>query len=176
MSNLVKKLAIVLTVLFGVGVLGFLAIQLIPVDRTNPPVVREPNWNSPQTRALVKRACFDCHSNETVWPWYTNVAPVSWLAAHDVQEGRAALNYSEWQPNQENEAVEAVLAGKMPMPIYLAIHPEARLTQAETQALIAGLEATFGPGEGENNEAGHEAAGGQHQEKNEHQGNQRGDD
>ncbi len=76
--------------------LVLLLIQLIPVDKSNPPVVSEPTWDSPQTRALAKDACFDCHSNETVWPWYAKIAPSSWLLAQDVDEGRSALNFSEW--------------------------------------------------------------------------------
>ena len=72
-----KKLMIVVAVLAGL----FLAIQFVPYgrDHSNPPVIGEPTWNSPETRALAVRACFDCHSNETVWPWYSNIAPVSWL-------------------------------------------------------------------------------------------------
>ena len=70
---------VLVVVLFGL-------IQLVPVQRTNPPVVAEPPWDSPETRALAVRACFDCHSNETVWPWYAYVAPVSWLVAHDTDE------------------------------------------------------------------------------------------
>jgi hypothetical protein len=81
----------------GVVVL-FGLIQLVPYgrDHTNPPVVAEPAWDSPQTRALAVRACFDCHSNETVWPWYSNVAPASWLVQRDVDDGRRRLNWSEW--------------------------------------------------------------------------------
>ena len=83
-------------VIIGIILVGFIAIQFIPVNRTNPPVAQEPNWDSPQTRALAERACFDCHSNETKWPWYSKVAPVSWIVADHVHEGRAALNLSEW--------------------------------------------------------------------------------
>src|SRR6056297_3230811 len=77
----------------------FLVIQLIPYGRshTNPPIVLEPDWDSPRTRELAERACFDCHSNETEWPWYSNIAPVSWLVQHDVDEGRHELNFSDWQ-------------------------------------------------------------------------------
>lgn len=131
--------------LAGLVLVGLLVIQLVPVERTNPSVVREPNWDSAQTRDLMSRACLDCHSNETKWPWYAYVAPVSWLVVHDVQEGRAVLNFSEWRPGQENESVEAIREGEMPLQIYLITHPEARLSDAETQALIAGLEATLGP-------------------------------
>lgn len=129
-----------------------LAIQLVPYgrDHTNPPVVAEPAWDSPETRALFVRACADCHSNQTVWPWYSHIAPVSWLVAHDVAEGRAKFNISMWgqQRNEGDEAAESVREGEMPLPIYLPTHPEARLTTAEREQLIAGLTATFG-GEGE---------------------------
>mgnify|MGYP001580179689 FL=1 len=72
-----------------------LLMQLLPVWllKTNPPVAAEPKWDSEQTRALTKRACFDCHSNETVWPWYSNVAPASWLIIFDTQRGRNELNF-----------------------------------------------------------------------------------
>src|SRR3954471_20544503 len=80
----------------GFGLL--LAIQLLPVWllQTDPPVVAEPTWDRPQTRSLAQRACFDCHSNETQWPLYTRVAPVSWLVTFDVLRGRRNLNFSAW--------------------------------------------------------------------------------
>ncbi len=132
----------------AIVVIVFIAIQLIPVDRSNPPVVAEPPWNSPETRALAQRACFDCHSNQTNWLWHSYVAPISWLEARDVQEGRRRLNFSNWQPGRENEAARTIQRGSMPPSYYLLVHPEARLTDAEKQALIAGLNATLGPGEG----------------------------
>ena len=90
------------------GIALLVAAQAIPYgpSRTNPTVVEEPQWDSPMTRELASRACFDCHSNETEWPVYSRIAPVSWLVARDVQEGRAVLNFSEWQRPQE-EAGEA---------------------------------------------------------------------
>jgi hypothetical protein len=139
-----RRIAIGLSVL---GVLGFLAIQLVPYGRnhTNPPVVREPIWPSPEVRALAQRACFDCHSNEVVWPWYSNVAPVSWMIQRDVDEGRRKLNFSEWGTRRdERDAAEQVQQGKMPEPKYLLTHPEARLTNAEKQMLIDGLQAIAG--------------------------------
>lgn len=144
----------------GVGLLlvGFIAIQLIPVDRTNPPVVAEPAWDSPTTRAYAERACFDCHSNETKWPWYAYVAPISWQVADHVHEGREKFNISEWPSGEGDEAAEEVQEGAMPMGQYLFMHPEASLTEAEKQEFIAGLQATFGGeggGEGEH-EAGRE--------------------
>ncbi len=95
MNRLLKKIILGAA---GVLVVGLIAIQLVPYGRnhTNPPVQSEPNWDSPETRALAERACFECHSNETAWPWYSNIAPVSWLVQHDVDEGREKLNFSEW--------------------------------------------------------------------------------
>ena len=116
----------------------FLLIQLIPFgrDHTNPPVVKEPNWDSQQTRDLAKRACFDCHSNETVWPWYSKIAPISWLVANDTYDGRSRLNFSEWGVPRTNlrreggeggegvrEAGQSVLEGQMPPAIYYPTHP-----------------------------------------------------
>lgn len=134
-------------VVVGVVALGLL-IQLVPYGKnhTNPPVVAEPAWDSPQTRALAQRACFDCHSNETVWPWYSNIAPVSWLVQRDVTEGREKLNFSEWgqrRMRDADEAGEVVREGEMPLPIYLLQHPEARLTAVEKEAFASGLENTL---------------------------------
>lgn len=141
-------------ILIGLAILigGFVLIQLVPYGRshTNPPIVSEPNWDSPETRALAKRACFDCHSNEVVWPWYSNVAPVSWLVQHDVEEGREHLNFSDWDATLRHwedhdlseDLVEVIEEGEMPLPIYLPAHPEARLTAAEKTALVKGLMVT----------------------------------
>jgi hypothetical protein len=135
------------------GVVGLLAvglaIQLIPFgwDRSNPPVTAEPNWDSPETRELVVRACFGCHSNEVDYPWYSRVAPMSWAVQLHVDEGRSEVNYSEWdKPQKEaDESAETVIEGEMPPPYYTRFaHPEARLSDAELQRLIDGLEATFG--------------------------------
>ena len=124
------------------------AIQAVPYGRAhdNPPVLSEPRWDSEATRDLVVSACFDCHSNETVWPWYTNIAPVSWLTTRDVDEGRDELNFSEWGSSEQetDELVESVLDGEMPPFYYGWAHPSARLDDAETQQLIDGLRATFG--------------------------------
>ncbi len=91
-----RNLRALLIVLFVLAAL-FLVIQLLPFgrDHTNPVVVSEPNWDSPATRSLAQRACFDCHSNESVWPWYSNIAPVSWLVYNDVIEGRSQMNFSD---------------------------------------------------------------------------------
>ena len=130
----------------GLAILAlFLLIQLVPVSRTNPPVTSEPAWDSPETRALAKQACFDCHSNETEWPFYAYVAPVSWLVAHDTNEGRAEFNFSEWDKRRQRpgEMAEAINSGWMPPASFLALHPDARLTDAEKQQLIDGFNASL---------------------------------
>jgi hypothetical protein len=140
-----KKTALVALILFA-------GIQAIPYgrDHTNPPLRDEPRWDSARTRDLAKRACFDCHSNETVWPWYSNVAPVSWLVQRDVDEGRAELNFSEWsRPREEGyEPAESVAEGEMPPRLYSLLHAEARLDAAEREALIRGLQSFTSKGEG----------------------------
>ena len=130
--------------------LGILiVIQFIPYGRNhaNPPVTKEPPWNSPDTKTLFHRACFDCHSNETTWPWYSHVAPVSWLVQNDVDGGRHQLNFSQWgQPQRHAKDVsDQVKQGDMPLWYYLPMHPAARLTASEKQALIDGAEKSLGP-------------------------------
>ena len=138
----------------GWGLVGLavvlLAIQLIPYGRshTNPAVVAEPPWDSGTTRELTVRACYDCHSNETTWPWYSNVAPISWLTQRDVDEGRARLNFSEWHGDTRaaHEITEVVREGEMPPVYYTWMHSAARLSDTETEELIRGLEATLAGG------------------------------
>ena len=136
-----------------VGIALGAGLQLVPYgrDHTNPAVVREPAWNTPRTRELFFRACKDCHSHETVWPWYSHVAPVSWLVQYDVHEGRSHFDVSAWgrEHNEGDEAAEMVREGEMPLWYYLPAHPEARLAEAERDELIAGLVATFGEEEAE---------------------------
>jgi mono/diheme cytochrome c family protein len=140
------KIRRVLLLVVVVALGAFALIQLVPYgrDHTNPPVVAEPAWDSARTEALARDACFACHSNETEWPWYTNVAPMSWLVQHDVDEGRATLNFSDWNRGQfELEDIgDVVREGEMPPTQYTLIHADARLTDAERQQLAAGLEAT----------------------------------
>jgi cytochrome c551/c552 len=135
---------------FGVAVAVMLAIQMVPYGKqhSNPPVVREPSWDSPVTRALAKRACFDCHSHETVWPDYASIAPISWLVQYDVDKGRKELNFSDWTGTREGEKAakitKEVNKGEMPPLQYIPTHPEARLSADEKAALVKGLEATAG--------------------------------
>ncbi|MBM4782697.1 MAG: heme-binding domain-containing protein [Archangiaceae bacterium] len=126
----------------------FVVMQLVPYgrDHTNPPVKAEPQWTSPEVRALAVRACFDCHSNETKWPGYSNVAPVSWLVQHHVDEGRHELNFSEFDRPQKHakDAEEELREGEMPMGGYVAMHGEAKLTDAEKKQLGEAFIAMFG--------------------------------
>ncbi len=130
----------------GVAVL----MQLVSFEQTNPPGTGEVEA-PPEVKALLKRACFDCHSNQTVWPWYSKVAPVSWLVHRDVTEGRKHLNFSNWtqvSPERKakklDEVADEVQEGGMPPWFYLPMHPEAKLTQAEQEALIRWAKAGSG--------------------------------
>jgi hypothetical protein len=135
----------------GLGLLvAFVGIQLVPYGRahTNPPIAGEPAWDAPATRALPKQACFDCHSNETEWPAYASIAPVSWLLQHDVDEGRAALNFSEWTrpQNDAKKAAKEIREGEMPPAAYTLMHAHARLGAADLDRLAHGLTHTLGNG------------------------------
>lgn len=130
-------------------VILFVVIQFFPIGKkhTNPPVVAEPAWDSPKTKELFDRACADCHAHTTTWPWYSNVAPVSWIIANHVEEGREHFNVSAWgvqKHNEGDEAAKSVEEGEMPVFGYTFTHPEARLTKEEKSLLIQGLKATFG--------------------------------
>lgn len=135
--------AVVVFVLFGLA-------QLVPYRVDNPPVVAEPRWDSPETRALVVAACFDCHSNESHPYTWEQVAPLSWWITNHVREGRAAVNFSEWgTPGQgrssAEEIVESVREGSMPPGFYtwLGLHSGAKLSPAQQAQLADGLAATL---------------------------------
>jgi hypothetical protein len=124
----------------------FLLMQFVPVfKRTNPPVVGEPPWDSVQTRELAKRACFDCHSNETRWPWYAHLAPLGWFLVSDVEDARGTFNLSNWHSGDISgqKAANRISSGGMPLPRYLMLHPAARLNEAEKKQLIQGVLASF---------------------------------
>ena len=130
--------------MIGIGLaVVFLAIQFVPVDRSNPAVQTQVPASA-EARAVLERACYDCHSNQTKWPWYSYVAPMSWLAAKDVQDGRAELNFSTWnllsaeeQAEGVGESWEKVQSGEMPLWFYLPLHPEAKLSPADRAVLQA---------------------------------------
>jgi hypothetical protein len=139
-----KRILTIIAVIVIIGIALFVVIQFIPYgkDHINPPVVSEPVWDSQQTRDLAQRACFDCHSNETTWPWYSNIAPVSWLVYRDVAEGRSRVNFSDWQNAHSRESGElssAVSEGEMPPFQYLLMHANAKLSAAEKTQLADGL-------------------------------------
>lgn len=118
-----------------------IVIQFVTVERTNPPVTGEINV-TPELKSVLQKSCYDCHSNETVWPWYSKVAPVSWLVSKDVVEGREELNFSEWDKYTEKkrakkmkEIIEEIDNGDMPMTIYTFMHNNAVLTEKEKELI-----------------------------------------
>jgi hypothetical protein len=150
-----KRTKYILGGLLLILLIGWVIMQLLTLSHPiydNPPIVREPAWDSPETRALAQQACFDCHSNETVWPWYSYIFPMSDLLQQDVEKGRAVLNFSEWEVNRGDQAnaeamVESISKDQMPLPYYLILHPEAELTDEQKGQLITGLIATASEGD-----------------------------
>jgi Haem-binding domain len=118
------------------------AIQLVPVERANPPL--ESDVAAPdEVKRILRRACYDCHSNETRWPWYARVAPVSWLISHDVKEGRQELNFSVWnqftggrRARKFKEIVDQVEQEKMPQWYYVLLHSDAKLSPADKVTIV----------------------------------------
>ena len=138
---MMKKLGIVIALL--------LAIQFVPYGKnhTNPAVGGEPQWDSPQTHDTFYRVCGNCHSNKTKWPWYSSVAPISWLIQSDVDEGRHHFNASMWGQQKMNKGRDAygeVSEGDMPPWYYVLGHPEAKLSDSQRAEFAKGLRATFG--------------------------------
>lgn len=144
-----RKLGFALAILVGLGIL----IQVIPYGRShsNPKSGTPVVWNAPETERLARLACYDCHSNETVWPWYGSLAPISWRVQSHVDEGRETLNFSDFLAGDRNmthaagKAAHEVLHGDMPPADYLLAHPTAKLNDADRVALVEGLKATFAP-------------------------------
>lgn len=127
----------------GAAVVLLVLIQFIPVNRDNPPATSALALDG-EVGGIIKRSCFDCHSNNTVWPWYSYVAPASWLVARHVRKGRSELNFSEWgdysarrMDHKLEEVGEEVGEGKMPLRTYLPLHPSAKLTVEQKEALLA---------------------------------------
>jgi len=142
---------------FGAAVTGFVLLQLTNPARTNPPVVHDlmaANPPPPQLATMLHAACYDCHSSETRWPWYSHVAPISWLIAGDVRVGREHLNLSNWPVTDPKRATkwldrmsEEIRSGEMPPPKYLKIHADGRLTDSQRKELADWLEAHETPAE-----------------------------
>ncbi|MCW8803479.1 MAG: heme-binding domain-containing protein [Ignavibacteriaceae bacterium] len=127
-------------ILIALGVI-IVAIQFIPVDRSNPPVIQEIDAPA-NVLSILKTSCYDCHSNETNWPWYSYVAPVSFLVAGDVEDGRKRVNFSEWDKYDEKKKekkmdamIEEVEEGGMPLPKYLITHSEAKMDPEKIKLL-----------------------------------------
>ena len=130
------KTKILLGLLLALGL-----AQLVPIERTNPAVEAEVPA-SDEVQQILRRACYDCHSNETRWPWYAHVAPVSWLVAYDVSDARGHLNFSTWnaydaeeRAHKLEEAWEEIDEGEMPLWFYLPLHPQAQLSEADKRVM-----------------------------------------
>jgi hypothetical protein len=146
---MVKVFRILRTLLLVILV-AVIAAQFVRPDRTNPPVQNGMSLvarATPPVAAVLTRSCRDCHSNETRWPWYSNVAPMSWLVAHDVHEGRDHFNFSMWtaydaddQDKLLNGMCSLAKRRRMPLPQYLLIHGDAKLSDAEITTLCAWTE------------------------------------
>ena len=135
----------------GAGVI-FLGMQIVQPDRTNPPVDETQTIQAllkvpPEVFAIFKRSCYDCHSNKTQWPWYSYIAPSSWLVGSDVKKARAEMNFTEWGKYKGLRVISKldqicmnVNQGTMPLPNYLLMHPSAKLSQAEIDTICAWVE------------------------------------
>jgi hypothetical protein len=137
--------------IFVALVAGFALLQLTNPTRTNPTVISDlmaTNVPPPKVAAMLHAACYDCHSSETRWPWYSRVAPMSWLIANDVKEGRENLNLSDWPNDNPMRAAkrlenmsDEVGSGEMPLKKYTKIHTDARLTESQRKELTDWLDA-----------------------------------
>ena len=127
------------------------AMQLVPYGwrHANPPVVADAPWPTPAAERLARTACYACHSNETEWPAYSYVAPMSWLVRYDVEAGREELNFSRWGAGagEVDDAAETIEDGSMPPRRYTVLHRGARLSPEEKRELVAALEAMEEGGE-----------------------------
>jgi len=128
---------------FWILVVIVILLQLVQVERTNPPVTGEIEAPE-QVMVILRRSCYDCHSNETAWPWYSYVAPMSWLVADDVHEARRHMNFSQWadyNTKQKNHKTKLcgklVQEGEMPLWFYLPLHPDAQLLPEDVEILVA---------------------------------------
>jgi Haem-binding domain len=120
----------------------FMVIQLVPYGwwHDNPPVIRDAPWPDAESEQIARTSCYSCHSNETDWPIYSYVAPMSWLVRYDVERARDEFNFSDWDPDDAEDAIEMIEEGSMPLDRYVMIHRDARLSDSERDTLIAALE------------------------------------
>jgi hypothetical protein len=150
----------IIKIVFLVLAAALIVIQLFRPERQTTNEITENHitkkLNVPDNvQTILKRSCYDCHSNHTVWPWYTNIAPVSWLVADDVKRGRAKMNFSEWgklsvskQEKKLTDICDEITESEMPPKNYLLVHPDAKLTQQDKD-LLCGWVRSLGAGEEE---------------------------
>lgn len=131
---LLKKIILVLIIVF-------IGIQFVPVERNNPPINGEISTPA-EIKGILEKSCYDCHSNKTTWPWYSYVAPVTFLVTSDVEHGRKHINFTEWNKYSSNdkkeiieECIEEIEEGNMPRPIYTLFHPAAKLNSVQIKKL-----------------------------------------
>ena len=128
--------------ILAVLIIILLVVQFVPVHKTNPPITGD--LNAPENvKSILKSACYDCHSYQTTWPWYSKIAPVSWLVASDVNEGREYLNFSTWDQYSEREKIkimegikEVIKKDEMPLQPYRWMHSSARLSSADKSSVV----------------------------------------
>ena len=148
----------------------FLLIQLVPYgwSHSNPPVTQNAPWPDAESERIARQSCYSCHSNETDWPLYSYVAPMSWLVRYDVDSARDELNFSTWDRDdgETDEAIEMIRSGEMPLDRYTLIHRDARLTDEEADRLVDALAAmgesdgdSSGPGSGDEDDGGDDSSG-----------------
>ncbi len=129
----------------GIGLVVFVALQFVPYGwgHPNPPVTQDAPWPDAESERIARQSCYACHSNETDWPAYSYVAPMSWLVRSDVERGRDELNFSTWDRDdgEAEDAAEVIVEGEMPPDRYTMIHRGATLTDEETERLVAALAA-----------------------------------
>ena len=129
------RIAVIVIIVILIG------IQFVPVSKTNPPVTGEIKAPA-DVMEILRTSCYDCHSNEVKWPWYSNIAPGSWLVVYDVNEAREHINFSEWdsysaedRADDIEEIWEEVEEGEMPLWYYLPLHPEAKLSDSQKEII-----------------------------------------
>lgn len=136
-----SRLKKILLYVVAAGAVVFIGIQFVPVAAKENPKVTADFDESPEVEAILRRACYDCHSSEVRWPWYSRVAPASWLVAADVEKGRKAFSFSEWPEDEDDrqfnreQAWEQVEEGEMPLWFYVPLHPEAKLNEQDLAIL-----------------------------------------
>jgi len=138
---------VMLRIIVIVIIVVLIGIQFVPVSKTNPPVTGEIKAPA-DVMEILRTSCYDCHSNESTWPWYSNIAPVSWLVASDVNEAREHMNFSEWdsysaedRAEDIDEIWEEIEDGEMPLWFYLPLHSEAKLSEVQKETIRKWVEA-----------------------------------